>query len=142
MDAAVPPVHPILDFIAAIDWLFVVIVVCTAIPLIYLYNVSKDPKKLWRYEQLVEDENGRAYSPSFTHMGTFVAFYFSALALVKSREWGYLIGLLGTMATTFAVVTIWRGSTKAKVQVEKIKAEQGIVDPPSGTVTSTQQVQP
>ena len=116
-----------LGVLLSINWVFLVVICGTVIPLIYLYQVSADDSKSWRFEQLVTDENGEAYSPSFTYMGVFVLGYLIALVLIAEKEWSYLLGLFGTMTTTFAAVVIWRGNTKAKVKIETVKAEKGIV---------------
>ena len=136
-----PEVTALFELLASVNWMLLFVVSATAIPIIYLHRVSNDDSKTWRWEQLVSDENGEAYSPSFTYMGTFCLGYLTGITLLESKEWGYILGLLGTLVGTFAIVSALGRSSKAKVQIEKTKAEQGIVDPvpiipPISTVTT------
>ena len=131
-----------LAFMASVNWILLVIILGSVIPLAYLYRISEDPDKTWRYEQMVSDEHNEAYSPSFTNMGVFVLGYFISIALIAEKEWGYALGLFGTMAATFAVVAVHGRSSKAKERTDKLKVEAGIVEPAPGTVTTTKEVQP
>lgn len=124
------------------NWILLAVVAGTALPVIYLTKVSNDPGKAWRWEQSISDDNGRAYSPSLTYMGTFMLGYLVSLTLIAAKEWGYLIGLFATMSTTFAVVSTLSRNTKSKETIATINKFKPDVELSPGTIINTREVKP
>lgn len=144
MDATTPPVPmswlaATAEFLGLIDWAAWLFVALVCAGVVFMVRMDRDTKLDFRLVQFISVD-GQANSWALARVtGLLTTTWMVWYETLHGRLSEWLV--LAYLGTVFAA-SVWNSSTAAKERVAKARAEQGVVEPPSGTVTSTQRVQP
>lgn len=127
--------------IAAVDWPAWVFVAANAVGAVYLLRLDKDASP-FRSVDLISDADGRAYSPSFTYVGCFLVGAWLCWYLAVQGQYIESAGTFGLMMAGFVTGSVMRGNTAAKERTAAINADRPVVEPQSGTITTTERTEP
>lgn len=114
-------------------WSFVLLIV---VGVLYLFRINNDTSR-FRMVDLISDDRGRGYSPSFTYVGCFLIGSWLCWYLAISAQYLESAGVFAAMMTGFVTGSVLRGNTAAKERTAAINADRPMAEPQSGTVTTT-----